>query len=483
MLMMLWPLAEGLAGQHDETWRKRAGEAQAKARAKPTLENYREALDVMWRADDWQAARQLAAEALQSHAAEPAITARAARALWRAGFLQEAERLAEGLPSSHTDPVCGYVRFDLALARADRATAEQALQALNPLKSKDAEAHYRYFNFHFLHGPQGELAERIRTALRISDAEHGYPESYVMESLQGVPEFIEKIGAEPVNQITRFGRAPMPPLQLANLPYCQVLINGRGPYRLVIDTGGSVMLSLDDEAAAEAGVRVLAEAKVRGVGGLDTSGQALIDELTLGDIACRRVMTRVFGLRKATMGLADGILGTGVFVHARMQMDFQNGTLILSPSGAGDAPGRPTEVRLIGDAKIITPVTLNGRDAAGLFDSGADVVAYAPSRLTALFPDHEIQHLSTEEFGVQIGVGAGAAPKISLNPGVDLVVAGRKFEKYSGLGLDVLDTMLGPILGVQCDALIGMAVFREMKHFTIDYPTARLWIEWRGDGE
>ena len=60
----------------------------------------------------------------------------------------------------------------------------------------------------------------------------------------------------------------------------------------------------------------------------------------------------------------------------------------------------------------------------------------------------------------------------------DLQFAGRTFENYSGLGLDVLDTLLSPILGVRTDILIGMPTFRQTRSVTIDFPACRMWVDW-----
>jgi len=40
-----------------------------------------------------------------------------------------------------------------------------------------------------------------------------------------------------MNQIARHGSAAMPMISTLRLPYCSALINGKGPYRLIVDTG------------------------------------------------------------------------------------------------------------------------------------------------------------------------------------------------------------------------------------------------------
>jgi predicted aspartyl protease len=253
-----------------------------------------------------------------------------------------------------------------------------------------------------------------------------------------------------------------------------VRINGKGPYRMIVDTGGSITLSLDSEVAADIGLEKLADGSVRGVSGKDEAWQALTDELRIGGITCKRVMTRVFGVRAATAFSADGILGTGVFADARMKLDFEHAELHVTPSSDAAAAGHEYALRIVGDAKLMAPVTIQGDSATALLDSGADVIALSPSRMKRLFPDVDPQSFRL----ATAGVGAGEMPKITLSKGVDLEFGGRTWENVSGLGLDVLDTILSSYLGVQCDVLIGMPSFRQMKSFTVDFPKRRMWIEW-----
>jgi hypothetical protein len=92
-----------------------------------------------------------------------------------------------------------------------------------------------------------------------------------------------------------------------------------------------------------------------------------------------------------------------------------------------------------------------------------------------MFPDRPIRALPV---GLAAGVGAESAPTISLAPGADVLFAGRHLAKISGLGLDALDTLLGPMLGVQSDVLIGMTILSQMRSMTVDYRRCRLWIDW-----
>jgi hypothetical protein len=234
------------------------------------------------------------------------------------------------------------------------------------------------------------------------------------------------------------------------------------------------MLSLDEEIATEIGLESIAVSTVHGISGKEETGQVLVDELKIGAVACRRVMARTFAVRKATAYAADAILGTGIFADVRMTLDFQTGRLTLQPSSEDAGPGREVDLRVVGDGKLITPLPLHGQPAAALLDTGADAFAVAPSRLRQLFPDKPIRSIPA----LALGVGGEQDPSITLTPGVDFEFGGRTYKNYGGLGLDVLDTLLGPLLGIQTDVLIGMPVMREMKTMTVDFPRCRMWVEW-----
>ena len=171
---------------------------------------------------------------------------------------------------------------------------------------------------------------------------------------------------------------------------------------------------------------------------------------------------------------ADGIIGTGVFERGRMTLDFGRARLVVARSSERDAAGNAVELRIVGDAKLMAPIQLQDQYAIALLDSGADVAAVSPVRLRELFPD---QPLTTVPIA-GLGVGEGEGPGITMSPGVKLELWGRTYDNYSGMGLDVIDTLLSPILGVQTQVLLGMPIFRDMNSWTIDYPRRRMWVEW-----
>jgi hypothetical protein len=511
-VMLLLPAGE----EPRNPWKEKVPAAVEKVERARTATSaaYGDALDVTWRADAWQEGLKLARAALDCYPDQPMLRGRIARALWRGGEIHAAEQVVdriaedtwgtgvpagrdlagreagppedlggpeggppEALPEGTKDRVALTALAEIELARGNLERASAAARRLEELGPKSAAELYHVVALRMAEDRLAGIVPLVRALQRRVDPENGYPDIYLQEALEGLPEFFAAIGSEPINQVVHYGLAEMPMIAVIRLPYCLAMINGAGPYRLILDTGGSITLSLDDDVARELGLKSLGKASIRGISGKQDSEQTLVDELRIGEITCRRVMTRTFELPEIMTLAADGIIGTGIFARERITLDFEHARLALSPSSDEAARGHAAEVRVVGDAKLLALVKLEDEPAVALLDSGADVAAISPLRLQRLFPDRPLTIIPA----AGMGVGEGAAAGISLGPGVKLEAWGRTYENYSGVGLEVLDTLLGPILGVQTHVLLGMPIFRDMNSWTVDYPRRRMWVDWIGD--
>lgn len=437
-----------------------------------SVEQRKKAMDAAWRADAWQAAAELAAAAVQS--GESPLRGKAARALWRAGKFGEAEQLIDATDLAGADAPMLSSAITAALARGRTQDGLRLADRLEALENVSASDLMTVVGARFMRNRLDGLPRLIRKVETMANPKNGYPEIHIPEYLEGLAAYFESIGPAPVNRLDTPGTAPIEVARLVNLPMVEATINGHGPFRFILDTGGSIMVSIDSEVAEDIGLKTIVTGSVRGVSGKDSAGQALIDEFQIGSIRLSRVMSRVFEVRKAAAGSCDGIIGTGIFADARMKADLVALRLHVTPSSADPGVGDAMELRLIGDAKMIVPIRLSGRPATALLDSGADVAAISPATLAAVFPGKEFASMAAP----MAGVGTGNQPTLSFAKGVDIEIGGRKYENFSGLGLDVLDHTLSPMLGMHIDALIGMPVFRDMKSFTVDFPRAKLWVDW-----
>ncbi|MCG3127525.1 MAG: hypothetical protein CHACPFDD_02385 [Phycisphaerae bacterium] len=460
--------------EKENPWKKKAPDIVAAAERGSSAAAWAEALDALWRADDWREGLRLATAAEQRFTREASLRGRIARALWRAGQLTRAEATIATLDGDTTDRVALAAMARALHARGEVARARELAARLRRLPEPTAEELSLFMEVALQDAPSAEVAQVAREIARRIDAANGYPDIHMAEAMEGMPEYFDKVGDQPLNRVSSHGSAACAPISMINLPGVDLFVNGKGPFRVIVDTGGSITLSLDTELGETLGLPRLAGGTVRGVSGKDAAWQTIADEVRIGDIVCKCVMTRVFGVRAAAAQSCDGILGTGVFGEARLTFDFANGRLLVEPSSERPAAGRETPLRVIADSKLLSPVTIHGEAATALIDSGADTTALAPSLLRRLFPGEEIATIAAP----MAGVGSTEAPGIAFVRGVDVEFAGRKFDRFGGVGLDVLDTILSSHLGVQSDLLIGMAVFREMKSFTVDFPRRRMWIDW-----
>ena len=458
----------------ENPWRERVAPAVAKFEQHPAPETAREALEVCWRADDWLSGLKIARAALQRWPEKRELLGVIGRALWRAGQIEQAERLAARIPPTTRDEVALELLVGIHLANGRRAQARAVARRLERLPPNRASSFATLAAVAMLDWDNARLARLLDEALKRADKANGYPDALLIESARGLPEYLRRVGSDPLNQLVEAGQAELPQIVGLGVPGCDVLINGQGPFRLVLDTGGSVALTLDRELAERIGLKNLGEALVHGVEGQQASGQSVADRVSLGSIVLGRVMVRTIEMPAALGGLADGILGTGVFADARMTLDFANGLLKVEPSSDKPAPGTPQPLRIVGDGKLLTFVQVAGRRRVGLLDSGAQIVTFSQSLTTRHFD--ETQRTQLEAAGV--GVGSGQQPKIGLVPGLDIELWGRAFPRYSGMDLDVLDTLLSPVLGVQIDVLVGMPLLRETRQITVDQRRCRLWVQW-----
>lgn len=456
-------------------WIKKAPEIIGQFEREPSAKNLEAAFDAAWRADDWASGLKLATTAQEKFAGNANLYGRTLRALWRAGKLHEAEQEAKRIPVDTNDTIALAALITLHDARGDEDQAQKLAERLGRQKDLSTNELITLASSRNLKGKGAEVARILRQAKALSNPDNGYPDIFMDDLLEGNADFYAAVGDEPLNQITKTGSADMPVLQLINLPCCTVMIDGKGPYRLIVDTGGSVTLSLNSSVIEELGLKSMGTSSVRGVSGSQDSSQHIVDELRVGSIVCKRVVTRGIEFAAPLNTIADGILGTGVFGDGRMLLDFDNAKLSVSKSSDENGRGTPIDVRLLADAKIVGGITLQGQSAWSIFDTGADVVAISPLRLKALFPEKDFLEVRG---AAGMGVGQGDNSPISMSDGLDFEIAGRKFVKHAAVGLGVLDTSFSPILGVQCDFLAGMSLFRGMHSMTIDFAKVKMWIDW-----
>lgn len=462
-------------------WEREADRAVRAARVDPQVDKLIAAFDASYRADDWQASLALVQLSQQrQHTDQPEVRGRVARALIRGGKLTEAEQLLSSVDLKQAAPIEVHQALAIAIARRDWNRIRIATQRLEQREAPTNDDLLALYTAYELLGQRDKRLPLIQKLIARLSRDHGYPEDRLVDVLPGVPDFLQKIGPEKVNRLSSLGSAPIFPAPTLGIPAVEVMLNGKGPYRLALDTGGSVMIALDKAVADEINLPRLGSAIVRGVGGAESSEQALIDEVKIGSIRVNRVVTRVLDIRAKLLNTFDGVLGTGIFADGRMTIDFNSGRVIVLKSAPGASGGQPLDTWIIGDAKLYTIGMLDGVPALTLLDSGADALYISDAFLERQRPGEVFlrQAIDTAQLGGLGGVGSGGTLAISVGPAMNLELAGKRIEFEGTIGLSVIDDLVNPILGTQADVLAGMMLFREMATLTVDYPTGKMWVQW-----
>jgi hypothetical protein len=175
--------------------------------------------------------------------------------------------------------------------------------------------------------------------------------------------------------------APM--IERYGKPYVMVTINGKGPYRFIIDTGTGADAFVSPELADELRLPAAAEAVVN-----DPSGQGglrvpvvLLESIGLAGVE----FSSVKAIRHAVTGEAgscQGLLGFTLFRDYLLTLDFPNRQVLLTV-GALTPDGEKTVLPFhMPEGVPITSLRVNGQSVEAQLDSGGGGLTF-PEELAA----------------------------------------------------------------------------------------------------
>lgn len=238
--------------------------------------------------------------------------------------------------------------------------------------------------------------------------------------------------------------------------WAPVLINGRGPYRLVLDTGASHS-AIVAQVANSLGIPVaqLATIRVTGVTGSAMVPTVPIDRMEVGDLS---VDSTVLPIVADVFGGAQGVLGTEGLADKRILIDFGNDRVSITRSrGALREEGFATlPLRQLRDHLLALEVRIGGVRAKAIIDTGAQV-SIGNMALRVALARHGLKDAVREEIeGVTLDVARGdmmRAPPIEVGSlrfyGVSITYGDMYiFDRWQllreptlVLGMDVLGTV------------------------------------------
>ena len=163
-------------------------------------------------------------------------------------------------------------------------------------------------------------------------------------------------------------------------PFLNVMVNGKGPLRLVIDTGASLSV-ISDEAAAKLGIKPVARGgNARAVGGSGTFPivYGLLDSMQLGDVRIEAIPVYIRTVHHANdapaSDRADGYIGLWMLANFLITIDYQKRELSLDRRftqeqvAQAEQPGQPGQA-----ATTTVPETAPGVPAIAAAIAGTEV--------------------------------------------------------------------------------------------------------------
>ncbi len=115
----------------------------------------------------------------------------------------------------------------------------------------------------------------------------------------------------------------------------EVKLNGKGPYRLIFDTGAPLML-INNRIAKDAGV-ITKDTKGPPIALFGAMGQFIIKDFQMGELKATNVSTMVMdhptvAAISQMFGPIDGLVGFPFFARYRMTVDYQAKEFTFAPS-------------------------------------------------------------------------------------------------------------------------------------------------------
>jgi predicted aspartyl protease len=154
--------------------------------------------------------------------------------------------------------------------------------------------------------------------------------------------------------------------------WAPVLINGQGPFRLVLDTGASRSAIVPRVAEALKLPIAVDSVQLRGVTGSAVASSITVDTLEVGDLILQGAKMPIVA---DVFGGADGVLGAEGLTDKRIIIDFRRDRITILYSRGQEAPAGflPLPFTLEENRGMRIPVVIGGVRVVGLIDTGAQV--------------------------------------------------------------------------------------------------------------
>jgi len=200
--------------------------------------------------------------------------------------------------------------------------------------------------------------------------------------------------------------------------WAPVYINGRGPFRLVLDTGASNS-AVNARVAEELGIPLLPDHQImlRGVTGSRQVPTIPVKSLLVGDL---ELQSRRLPIVTDALGGAEGVLGTEGLMDKRILIDFAKDRIKIFKSHYEHAPPDFATVpfQIVGGLLMVVNARIGNVPVKAIIDTGGQATLGNLSLREALLRRYRERQVRPDEItGATLDVQRGdrmSAPPISL---------------------------------------------------------------------
>jgi hypothetical protein len=256
--------------------------------------------------------------------------------------------------------------------------------------------------------------------------------------------------------------------------WAPVLINGKGPFRLVLDTGATHSALTADAAEALGVAQSDAEQMIlHGVTGSATVPTILVEHLAIGDLD---LPTQRVAIVANALGGADGVLGTEGLLDKRITIEFHNDRITIARSRMERAGFRFITVpfKLVNGLPV-ADAQIGGVLAKAIIDTGGEGTIGNLALRDALTRRHKEATLADGVIGITLDVQAGS--RIDAPP----IVLGGLALQGVGITTGDLDIFKEWHMTKMPVLLIGMDVLGLFDTLIIDYRRKELQVRFASD--
>ena len=147
----------------------------------------------------------------------------------------------------------------------------------------------------------------------------------------------------PEQSVIPAGGVEVAMLEADHLPAVQVMVNGKGPFRFGIDTGGQGSARIDSALAAKLGLEIIGQARAGDPSGRNTriTNLVRVESLEIGGARFEGLTAGVRGYNERRLSQPiDGILGFGLFEQTLLTLDYPGARVRIERGELPAADGR-----------------------------------------------------------------------------------------------------------------------------------------------